>query len=547
MYKKIFISFIFSIISFFMFGQDSLTVYKFWIGFKDKNGNQYSLDHPEEFLSERALNRRARFNIPVDSLDLPVSKVYIDSIKNTGLEITTVSKWLNGCVVKTNDTSSINNISHWSFVKEVKRVFYKVDTDSYSQSIYKTRLKGDYGYANLQVRMLNADYLHNMGYDGTGLIIAVIDAGFKRMNEFSFFDNIFNNYKIVAKYDFVDNDTSVFEKAYHGTGVVSVIGAYKPNELVGIATGVDFMLLISEDVTSEQIVEEYNWAAAAEFADSAGADLINSSLGYTTFDDSLQNHTYQSLDGETTPAAKAANIAFDKGMIVVVSAGNSGNKPWHYISTPGDAKKALTVGAVDPDGNYAPFSSTGPTPDGRIKPDVAALGAPAAACYDGDSVSFVSGTSFASPIMCGAVACLWQAFPNMTNSQIVEAVKISSSQASNPDSLLGYGIPDFELAYDYLYNLQQNVNTIPDTDNEVIFYPNPIKDRLNIKITSHGHKQIYLGIYDMTGNLLYIADLSKYSSYSTISIGGFDNLEKGVYTAKLLIDNRIYIKKIVKL
>ncbi len=543
--------FIFSLILFFVtnvyISFSQVTTYKFWIGFKDKNGTQFTLNHPEEYLSQRAIDRRVKYGIEIDSSDLPVSKVYLDSIAGTSLEITTVSKWLNGCVVKTQDTALVDSVSHWGFVKEVKRVFYKLDTSSTSQGIYKTKVKGDYGYANLQTSMLNINYLHDLGYTGDGMLIAVLDAGFNGMNHYSFFQDLFANDKIVAKYDFVDNDTSVFEKSFHGTGVVSVMGANKPGELVGDATDANFILLISEDASSEQIVEEYNWAAAAEFADSAGADLINSSLGYTTFDDSTENHSYQMLTGDSTPAAKAANIAFSKGMIVVVSAGNSGNKPWHYISTPGDATKALTVGAVDTDGNYAPFSSTGPTPDGRIKPDVAALGYPAAACYDGDSVSFVSGTSFSSPIMCGAVACLWQAFPDFDNATIVEAVEMSGSQAAHPDSLLGYGIPDFELAYNYLQNLQQNIEITNPKEKGVIIYPNPVNDVLHIKIFVPHIHYVYMGIYDLTGDLVYFTDLTPYVHINTVSIGNMNQLKEGIYTVKFLIDNKIYINKLVKL
>ncbi len=545
--NKFIFSFILFLVTNIFISYYQVTTYKFWIGFKDKNGTQYTLNHPEEYLSQRAIDRRVKYGIEIDSLDLPVSRVYLDSIAGTGLEITTVSKWLNGCVVKTQDSALVDSVSHWGFVREVKRVFYKVDTASASQGIYKTKVKGDYGYANLQVSMLNVNYLHDLGYTGEGMLIAVLDAGFNGMNHYSFFQDLFANDKIVAKYDFVDNDTSVFERSFHGTGVVSVMGANKSGELVGDATGADFILLISEDASSEHIVEEYNWAAAAEFADSAGADLINSSLGYTTFDDSTENHTYQMLTGDSTPAAKAANIAFSKGMIVVVSAGNSGNKPWHYISTPGDATKALTVGAVDTDGNYAPFSSTGPTPDGRIKPDVAALGYPAAACYDGDSVSFVSGTSFSSPIMCGAVACLWQAFPDFDNATIVEAVKMSGSQAAHPDSLLGYGIPDFELAYNYLQNLQQNVEITNPKEKGVIIYPNPVNDVLHIKIFVPHIHYVYMGIYDLTGDLVYFTDLTPYVHINTVSIGNMNQLKEGVYTVKFLIDNKIYINKLVKL
>ncbi len=508
------------------FSQDPLTV-KYWIGFKDKKYTQYSLDTPQEYLSQRAIDRRTRYGIPIDSTDLPVNKVYLDSVAAVeGVAITTVSKWLNGCVVLVHDTVLMDSIRHFSFVQETKRIFFRVDTMSQQAGIYKNGIKGDYGFANNQVGMLNLEVLHDSGYYGDGMVIAVLDAGFKNMRDFSYFDSLFANGRILGSYDFVDNDTTVFEKAYHGTGVVSVMGGNIPGELVGTAPHASFWLLISEDVGSEQIVEEYNWVAAAEFADSVGADLINSSLGYTTFDDSTQNHTYQQLTGNQTPAAQAVNMAFAKGMIVVVSAGNSGNKPWHYIGTPGDATDALTVGAVDPYGEYAPFSSTGPTPDGRVKPDVVAQGAPAAACYDGDSVSFVSGTSFASPIMCGAVACLWQAFPEFDNATITDAVKRSASQYFSPDSLLGYGIPDFGVAYDYLRQLQMNEGEPLSQNKGILIFPNPVTNRLNITFFVPHNRKFIITVYDVSGNPIIKADLSAYGHVKTISIDDVQYLHK---------------------
>ncbi len=529
------------------FSQDSLTI-KYWVGFRDKSLTQYSLDNPQEFLSQRAINRRNRYGIEIDSLDLPVNKAYLDSISAIeGVYVTTVSKWLNGCVVLVHDSTLIDSVSALSFVVETKRIYYRVDTLSNRGCIYKSGIKGDYGFANSQVGMLNLEMLHDSGYYGDGMVIAVLDAGFKDLNNFSYFDSLFINNRILGGYDFVDNDTTVFERAYHGTGVVSVMGANVPGELVGTAPHAKYWLLISEDANSEQIVEEYNWVAAAEFADSAGADLINSSLGYTTFDDSIQNHTYQQLTGNYTPAAKGANIAFSKGMIVVVSAGNSGNKPWHYISTPGDATYALTVGAVDNYGEYAPFSSTGPTPDGRIKPDVVAQGAPAAACYDGDSVSFVYGTSFSSPIMCGAVACLWQAFPQFDNATIVDAVKRSASQYFAPDSLLGYGIPDFSVAYDYLSQLAATGNVNRHKEKGVLIFPNPVRDRLNITFFLPHDEKFLMIIYDVSGNPVAAADLSAYGDIKTISINDIKYLPQGVYTVKFILNNKVVLDKFVKM
>ncbi len=520
--------------------------YKYWIGFKDKACTQYSLSHPEAYLSQRAIDRRQHYNIPIDSLDLPVCKAYLDSIAHHfNIAIRNKSKWLNGCIVDVTDTSVIDSIQNISFVSEIKRIYYHLDTNSIGASIYKTSVKTDYGYAYSQEAMLKVDFLHEQGYKGEGKIIAILDAGFKKVNEFSFFDSLRADNRIIATHDFVEGDTFVYERSSHGTGVLSVMGAIKYGEVVGTAPHASYILLISEDANAENIVEEYNWVCAAEFADSAGADLINSSLGYTTFDDSTQNHNYNDLTGNKTPAAKGANIAFDKGMIVVVSAGNSGNKPWHYISTPGDATKALTVGAVDNYGEYAPFSSTGPTPDGRIKPDVVAQGYPAAACYDGDSVSFVSGTSFSSPIMCGAVACLWQAFPDMDNATIVEAVKKSASQYFSPDSLLGYGIPDFEQAYNYLLELQE-LSGVQTKEKGVFIYPNPIKDKMNISFFVP-HSKTYLLFYGLTGNLVFALDLSSASHSKTVIINDLHLLPKGIYTVKIIADNKVFYDKVIKL
>ena len=545
---KAFITNILLILSFLnTFSQDTITL-KYWIGFKDKRFTQYSLNNPQEFLSQRAIDRRLRYNIAIDSTDLPVNKVYLDSISHIeGVTITTKSKWLNGCVIKITDSTIIDSISQFSFVNDIKRIYVGVSTMEVKNNIYKKNIKGDYGYANAQIYMLNLDVLHNKNYYGEGMVIAILDAGFKEVNQFSYFDSLFEYNRILGGFDFVDNDTTIFEKSNHGTGVLSTMGANIPGELVGTSPHANFWLLISEDANSEHIVEEYNWVAAAEFADSVGADLINSSLGYSTFDDSTQNHTYQQLDGNTTPSAKAANIAFSKGMIVVTSAGNSGDKPWHYITTPGDAIYALTVGAVDIYGEYASFSSTGPTPDGRIKPDVVALGAPAAVCYNGDSISLLSGTSFSSPIVCGAIACLWQAFKQFDNSTIIDAVKRSSSQYFSPDSLYGYGIPDFAVAYDYLYQMSSFGEENIKKDKGFFIFPNPVKDKLNITFFYPHDKKFIMIIYDIYGNVISSADFSSYGSIKTLSIPNIIKLKKGIYTIKFILNDKVFYDKFIKI
>ncbi|MCD6366053.1 MAG: S8 family serine peptidase, partial [Bacteroidales bacterium] len=349
--------------------------------------------------------------------------------------------------------------------------------------------------------------------------------------------------RIIADYDFVTDSMLTYDKHSHGMSVLSTMATNDPGYFVGTAPKASYLLLRSEDADTEYLIEEDNWVPAAEYADSAGADLINTSLGYTTFDDSTQNHSYNDMNGITTHIARGADMAFAKGILVTVSAGNSGDDPWHYISTPADAVDVLTVGAVDLSGNYALFSSTGPSADGRIKPNVASPGANVMVAFTNDSIEPSSGTSFSSPITCGLAACLWQAFPNKTNYEIKDAIEKSASQYNNPDSLLGYGIPDFEKAFFLLSGIEESeINDI-----SFLIYPNPVDDELTIDFFVSHTENLEIGLFNLLGEQVFYSDLSDKPSVKTFQIRGLSGLQSGMYMAKIVINNQVYQRKIVKL
>jgi subtilisin family serine protease len=427
------------------------------IKFKDKNNNGYSVDKPEAFLSQRAIDRRVKYNIPVTTEDLPVTEDYIKQIKDLGFELYAVSKWMNLVVVHSTDSTLIIKAGAFDFVdtKAVERNYKKKTklekakkVELVSTSDEQTTI--DYGMAKNQIKMLNVHNLHNRGFFGEGIVMAILDAGFYNVDSLEGFESIRTNNQILGIKDFVERDGDVYEDASHGMQVLSTIAAHIPGKLVGSAPKAKFWLLRSEDERSEYIVEEYYWVAAAEYADSVGADIIHSSLGYNNFDDNINSHTYQDMNGDIAPASIAADISARKGILVVTSAGNEGNDSWKYITSPADADSIITVGAVNGAGKLSDFSSRGPTPDGRIKPDAMAQGSFiwVLSRRSGAEISF--GTSFSAPLLAGAVACLWQANPEFSNMEIINAVQIAGSRYASPDSEFGYGITDFEKADQYL-------------------------------------------------------------------------------------------------
>ena len=453
---------------------------KYWVEFKDKKDSPYSIDRPEEFLSPRAIEKRQRFDIPVTSQDLPVNESYIKQLLaiDQTMVLLTKSKWLNGVTVYSEEEGIMDKILALPFVSGVEctiRMDSEEDLDyphvTYAPPTKTTEVlkikKGEdlnYGYSYSQTNINHAQWLHRMGAHGEGMFIMVLDGGFENANEIPQFEALRNEGRLIGTRNFVQPGRSVFLEGTHGTMTLSCMAGYKEEEMMGTAPKATYFLAQTEDGRSENKIEEDNWVAGAELADSLGCDLINSSLGYYKFDDKSKSYKYKDLDGETSRATLAADIAVSKGIIVCVSAGNEGNDPWHYITSPADAKDVLTVGGVDHQGTASPFSSYGPTYDNRIKPDAAAVGSLAVIARENGETDLSYGTSFSSPILCGMTACLWQLFPNRTADQVVRAVRLAGANYSHPDKQLGYGITNFVYAYNFLSQFESNddVTILPE-------------------------------------------------------------------------------------
>jgi subtilisin family serine protease len=363
------------------------------------------------------------------------------------------------------------------------------------------------------------------------MLIAIIDAGFYHYKTLPAFDTVNLRHQVIETYDFVDNQTSVDEDFYHGMMCFSIIAGNIPGQLVGSCPNADFLLYRSEDAATESPVEEQYWAAAAERADSAGADVITTSLGYSTFDNPVFDHTYADMDGHTTLVARAATLAARKGMIVLAAAGNDGEDSWHFIATPADADSIITVGAVDGSGAVAPFSSYGPSSDGRVEPVAASVGWGTAISSTTGPIQLGNGTSFATPNLAGLVTCLWQAFPGFSNREIIEAVKKSSSLYTTPDNRVGYGIPDFQKAYDDLNQQKILRNAAEILGNDPIrVYPNPFRDQFTVLIKPQRTATGNFSIYDAAGRLFASRQISlREGQIQFISFTGMPSLQKGIY------------------
>ncbi len=524
----------------------------YWVYFTDKNCSANLMQHPAQFLSTKSLARRINQKIEIDESDLPVCVDYLNQLKKSGFVIIAQSKWLNAVAIQAlelpilkaqyikkveparqyhlNQIQPLNLNSHTSYNKKIKLI-------KKSQELY--------GATATQLNMLGSACLHQQNYWGAGLDIAVLDAGFLNANNMEAFQHVFVEGRVLSTYDFVEDDTTVFDEGNsgHGTVVWSAMAAVLENQYSGAAPKANYHLLKTEDTSSETLVEEFNWIEAIEYADSAGVDIINSSLGYSLFDDTLQNHTYADMDGNTTPISIAADFAAAKGMLVVTSAGNSGTKAWTYITAPADADSILSVGSVDADRVKSNFSSFGPSSDGDIKPEVAAMGSKTIVVKPNGEIDEAYGTSISSPLVAGMAACLWQKFPNKNNMDIIELIKQSSSQYQQPDTLLGYGIPDFCSA-----QVGESVSEINDL---VWVYPNPFSEVLFITIfnTSNETQLHSVNLYNLSGQLIEGKAEAKRDAYAqTITFPQIDQLSPGIYYLQYATDNRvIHHYKLLKL
>lgn len=419
---------------------------KYRISLKDKAATTYSLRQPEMFLSKKSIERRQRQGLAVDSTDLPVCKKYVDAIRSKGVHVLVTGKWENIVTVSCNDSSLIGEIAQLPFVRSTERVWKGKTTKAVERdSLINQPVRSDslYGLAITQIEMSRGNLLHDAGFKGQGMTIAVIDAGFHNADKIEAMKNI----RILGTRDFVNPQADIYAQSSHGMCVLSCMAMNQPNIMIGTAPEASYWLLRSEDEYSENLVEQDYWAAAIEFADSVGVDLVNTSLGYYAFDDPTKNYRYRDLDGRHALMSREAGKAADKGIVLVCSAGNSGAGSWKKMTPPGDADHVITVGAINKKGLLAPFSSVGNTADGRVKPDVVAVGLESDVIGTNGNLHRANGTSFSSPIMCGMVACLWQACPKLTAKEVIELVRRSGDRADFPDNIYGYGIPDLWKAY----------------------------------------------------------------------------------------------------
>jgi len=515
---------------------------RYVVFFKDKTNTPYSVDQPAAFLSQRALHRRQEQDIAVTDRDLPVVPAYVSGVAASGAKTFFTTPWLNALLVEC-ETSLLSTLSQLAFVDHVELVAPGARLASGGRkqqtSQAKTHVTGTRTQA--QLTMIGLDAMQDAGYRGENILIALFDGGFPGVNSSAAFQHVFQEGRLdeQACVDFVGNTGNVYQYDDHGTAVLSVIAGYQEGNFVGGSYEATYQLYVTEDNATEYRIEEYNWLFAAERADSAGVDIISSSLGYYDFDDTSMNYTRSQLDGKTTVVSQAAQWAADRGIVVVCSAGNEGSNAWQKITAPADARDVLAVASVASSGVRAPSSSKGPSADGRIKPDVAAMGVGTAVIRADGSGGTLNGTSLAAPLVTSLAAGVWQRYPSLSSHSIIEAIRNSSSQASTPDSLIGFGIPNFRAVVNYIESHpQEELFTV---------YPNPVSaDTLVIKPSDPNVvTTCRVELVSTDGKVLYTHDVS-FSWLNRMYTADLSSFRAGLYFVRITWQDRRYIYRIVK-
>ena len=504
-----------------------------WIYFSDKENVEASINNPISILTQEALDRKALHSVVIDARDVPVTEAYIQEVKNSpGITYWAKSKWMNCVYVQgtVNDLEALLDLPYVVGIEYADKDLNFPNPQPVSDKFKvladpQSRVEYNYGAAANQIEMISGDYLHQQEFTGEGMIIAVMDSGFPNFTSNPGFAHIVDNGRLLGTFDFYSRTTDVTGTGSHGIQTTSDIGGYLDNQFAGTAPDASFYLFRTEYGPSENPREEAWWVEALERADSLGVDVVNTSLGYQAYDNANYDHSYEDLDGVTTFAARGANLAYEKGMVLVTSAGNQGNS-FGTVATPADAIGLLAVGAVNNLGNYVSFSSRGPTVDGRIKPDVMAKGQSAAVISSSGVVDFSNGTSFSSPIMAGAVSCLWQAFPETTNVELMQVVRESAHLFNNPTDQMGYGIPNFELAFNTLSLLAQNDHLLK---RQAALSPNPVNESFSVLLPSEVD-YAQLEVYNVLGQ--FIESLEVRASQSQIPVTHWN---KGAYLIKLIL------------
>ena len=546
---------VFFLLFFLAFGQiafSQIAPEKYWIQFTDKNNSPFSISNPSEYLSQRAIDRRTNQNILITQQDFPVNPSYVTGVEQVAVvNVLNTSKWLNGIVIQTTDTQNISEILKLPFVDSSGSMSIetpgnkstKLDISGYTVSNKKESVQDilgiDYGLADTQNKLIHIDGIHDNGYTGNGMVIAVLDGGFRDADTEEVLAPIFNNGQILGTWDFVLNQPVDYTShSTHGKSVLICMGANLPGRYVGSAPDASYWLLRTEDAPTENIIEEYNWVSGAEFADSVGADVFNTSLGYTTYDNSAHDHTYADMDGNTTVITIGADIAASKGILVINSAGNSGGGSWRYIGAPADGDSVLAIGAIYDNETVTGFSSRGPSADGRVKPNVMSMGAGVPMPSGPDSVYYINGTSFSSPILAGAAACFWEARPGYTNMDIYHAIELSANRYTYPDEHYGYGVPNFNMAY-FLITSSKDVQ---DLGYSISAYPNPTQGVVYIPINDS--KSSIISVINILGTEVYQTKSATVVDESVIL--DLTHLSNGVYFVKVDTKEGSQIVRIVK-
>jgi serine protease AprX len=515
--------------------------YFYRVSFKDKGMLTPAGFSPAELLSQRAVNRRLKAGIPVPVYsDMPVNRDYISQVISKGFTLHCTSKWMNTGLFKTRDTEDINLILDLPFVSDVKIVKKPAAKSSYADKLDFSVQTADLPPFDRPLTMLNGQSLHNSGYDGTGILIAVLDGGFLKADLISSLAGLRARGGIKGTHDFVLNGTNVYSYHNHGTAVLSVLAGITPGIIEGTAPGADFWLLRTEDTSSEFPVEEDFWAAGAEFADSIGADIISSSLGYYSFDDPSMNYKYSDMDGNTAFVSRAADYAASKGILVVNSAGNERTTAWKRIIAPSDGDSVVAAGAVDGYNVISSFSSAGPSADGRIKPDNSTQGVSVTVQTLETTFARANGTSFSCPVLSGMCACVMQAVPNALNTDIIDALHKKGDRFNTPDSLYGYGIPDMA---DVVIMLEDRFVTKPAAETSI--GPNPFTGDINITF-KRVPATLKLIIYNSSGQAILYRVYKEYIGM-TLKISDMQDKQQGIYFISLITSNGTFTHKVIKL
>ncbi|MEZ4945709.1 MAG: S8 family peptidase [Cyclobacteriaceae bacterium] len=515
---------------------------RYAIFFKDKDATTFSIENPLAFLSQKSVDRRVKNGVAISTEDFPVNKSYVDQVKSLGADILYTSRWMNAAIAQLDD-GELSDILLLPFVSTYEYIGPNAEVSGGRLRKVKDKKDSNLGIVNqVQLSMLGLDDMHEENVYGQGVTIAVFDSGFPGVDQADAFKALFDEGRVTYTKDIIGNTGNVFQYDGHGTEVLSIMAANQTGSFLGGAPKANYQLYVTEEVSTEFRIEEYNWLVAAEKADSAGVDIINSSLGYNLFDDASMDYTKSQLDGNTALVSKAASLAISKGIFVVVSAGNDGNSSWSLVNPPADVDGVLAVGSITSTGNLSSFSSVGPTADDRIKPDVVALGSGVSVIKSNGTTGFTSGTSAATPLITSLVAGLMQSFPELTVSALYDLVVASGSMSDNPDNLKGYGVPNYSGAKIIQLGEEPREHT-----SAVYLFPNPsfgntVKLEMDVPIG----QRATIHIYNLQGQLMLKSEGEIDYSNNPVELD-VSGIGSGLYLVKVQSEGILRTIRLIKL